>query len=146
MSGIADKPSILDLELPQIEGRSPYTAPTSHLVKTGANAWGEQPGRRVSKTMLVTGICEAVDAWRSAGHPGASAVTLRLFQYWFGEDHPLPGRGLLLRDQGPGVGGYRRQGGAHGALVPGSLRSDRACLALPEGAAGALCAVLEAGV
>lgn len=93
MADPADKPSVLDIDLPEIEGRSPYTAPTSHLVKTGANAWGTRDGRRVSKTMLVTGIRAAVDAWRSAGYPGASAVTRRLFQYWFEEDHPRSGGG-----------------------------------------------------
>jgi type III restriction enzyme len=95
MSDAADKPSVLDLELPEIEGRSPFTVPTSHLVKTGANAWGTRAGRRVSKTMLVTRIREAVDEWRDQDYPGASAVTRRLFQYWFEEDHPLPGGGYF---------------------------------------------------
>ena len=95
MSGIADKPSVLDLDLPDIPGRSPYTPPTSHLVQAGANAWGVRDGRRQSKTMLVTSIRKAVDAWRASGYPGASEVTRRLFQYWFDEDHPMPGAGFF---------------------------------------------------
>ena len=75
MADTADKPSVLELKLPEIEGRSPYTPPTSHLVKAGANAWGTRDGRRASKTMLATGIRKAVDAWRSAGYPGASEVS-----------------------------------------------------------------------
>lgn len=95
MSGDDDRPSLLDLELPGIEDRSPYTAPTSHLVKTGADSWGTREGRRVSKTMLVPGIRDAVDVWRADGYPGASAVTRRLFEYWFDEDHALPGGGFF---------------------------------------------------
>ncbi len=90
-----EKPRVFDLYLPEIEGRSPYTPPTSHLVKTGANCWGTREGRRVSKTMLVTSIRRAVDAWRNEGYPDASDVTRRLFQYWSDEDHPQPGGGFF---------------------------------------------------
>ncbi len=91
MSASAEKPSVLDLVLPEIEGRSPYTPPTSYLVKAGANSWRVKDGRRASKTMLATGVRKAVDEWRAEGYPGASDVTRRLFQYWFDEDHLLPG-------------------------------------------------------
>jgi type III restriction enzyme len=40
---------------------------------------------------LVPKIRAQVDAWRSAGYPGASEVTRRLFEYWFEEDHEVPG-------------------------------------------------------
>lgn len=81
--------NVLELELPEIADRNPYTPPVSHLEKTGADAWAEVPGRRESKTLLASKIRETVDAWRTAGYPGASATTLRLFQYWFDEGHLL---------------------------------------------------------
>ncbi len=88
--------NVLELDLPEIEGRSPYTLPDSHLEKTGPEKWEEVDGRRESKTLLVNRIRQAVDKWRKGGYPGASGTSLRLFQYWFEEDHLLPS-GELFR-------------------------------------------------
>jgi type III restriction enzyme len=79
-------PNILELELPEIEGRDPYTPPTSHLEKTGPESWEEKPGRRVSNALLVNKLRVAVDEWREAGYPGASETSQRLLQFWFDED------------------------------------------------------------
>jgi type III restriction enzyme len=38
-----------------------------------------------------------VDAWRAGGYEGASDVTRRLFEYWFDEDHEVPGFGVPFR-------------------------------------------------
>ena len=79
--------SVLDLELPEIEGRTPYTRPTSHLMKVDGERWREAPSRRASMTLLPNAVRPEVDAWREKGYPGASATTKRLLQYWFDEDH-----------------------------------------------------------
>jgi type III restriction enzyme len=81
--------NVLELDLPEIAGRDPFSPPTSHLEKTGADAWSEAPGRRVSRTLLVDQIRPAVDAWRLAGWPGVTDTTRRLLTYWFEEDHLL---------------------------------------------------------
>ena len=47
--------------------------------------------------MLVPKIRLAVDDWRSQGYPGSSEVTRRLFEYWFEEDHDVPGFGAPFR-------------------------------------------------
>jgi type III restriction enzyme len=39
----------------------------------------------------------AVDAWRAQGYPGAPDVARRLFEYWFEEDHEVPGFGVPFR-------------------------------------------------
>ena len=83
--------SVLDIELPEIPERNPYTPPTSHLVKTGPNKWGVNDRRRLSKTLMVNRIRDAVDEWRAEGYPGATETTRRLFQFWFDEDHALAG-------------------------------------------------------
>ena len=83
-----------DKELPEIVGRRPWEKPASYLVKDEASPTGwreERSGRRPSRLLLVPKIREAVDAWRDARYPGASAVTRRLFEYWFDEDHEVPG-------------------------------------------------------
>ncbi|RMG23053.1 MAG: hypothetical protein D6724_09180 [Armatimonadetes bacterium] len=82
--------SILDIDLPEIPDRNPFTPPSSHLVKKGPNQWGIAEGRRPSKTLLVNRIRRAVDQWRADGYPGATETTRRLFQFWFDEDHALP--------------------------------------------------------
>ena len=41
--------------------------------------------------LLPPKIRQAVDAWRDAGYKGASQVSLRLFHYWFEEDHDVRG-------------------------------------------------------
>ncbi len=82
-----------DQILPEIPGRRPWEAPTSHLVKDEDDPTGwrvDDSGRRPSTLLLVPKIREVVDAWRGAGYPGASEVTQRLFEYWFEEDHEVP--------------------------------------------------------
>lgn len=86
-----DSRSILELELPEIRDRNPYTPPVSRLEKTGPDTWEEKPGRRGSNTLLVNKLRDVVDEWRDSGYPGASETTRRLFQFWFDEDHLLPG-------------------------------------------------------
>lgn len=83
-----------DKDLPEIPGRRPWEKPTSFLVKDDAapTGWREDAsGRRPSRLLLVPKIRAAVDAWREQGYPGASDVTQRLFEYWFGEDHEVAG-------------------------------------------------------
>lgn len=85
---VAPPPSnVLELDLPEIDGRTPYTRPTSHLVKVDQDTWREAPSRRASGTLLPNAIRTEVDKWRDAGHPGASDTSRRLLQYWFEEDH-----------------------------------------------------------
>jgi len=89
-----------DKDLPEIPGRCPWERPTSFLVKD-ANAPGgwriDDSGRRPSNLLLVGKLRTAVDAWREAGYPGASGVTLRLFHYWFDEEHEVPAFGGQFR-------------------------------------------------
>jgi type III restriction enzyme len=59
--------------------------------------WAVADGRRPSKLLLVPKIREQVDAWRESGYEGASDVTRRLFEYWFDEDHEVPGFGVPFR-------------------------------------------------
>ena len=83
-----------DRDLPEIPGRRPWERPTSYLVKddSAPNGWRvETSGRRPSKLLLVEKLRKAVDKWRDEGYPGASDVTRRLFEYWFEEDHEVPG-------------------------------------------------------
>lgn len=88
-----------DKDLPEIPGRRPWEKPTQHLVKdeSAPNGWRVAEGRRPSKLLLVPKIREAVDAWRDGGYQGASEVTRRLFEYWFEEDHEVPGFGVPFR-------------------------------------------------
>lgn len=58
-----------DLELPEIPDGDPYSPPDKHLVKSGADAWKVEEGRRASKILLPPGIREAVDTWRAAAEP-----------------------------------------------------------------------------
>lgn len=90
-----ERTSVLDLELPGIEERNPYTPPTSHLAKKGEDGWEEVQGRRESKTLMVNRIRRAVDEWRKAGYPGASATSERLLRFWFDETHQIAGVGLF---------------------------------------------------
>ena len=83
-----------DRDLPEVRDRRPWEPPTSHLVKDdGApTGWREDDsGRRPSRLLLVPKIRNAVDAWRDNAYPGASEVSRRLFEYWFEEDHEVPG-------------------------------------------------------
>ncbi len=89
-----------DKDLPEIPGRRAWEKPTSYLVKDDAAATGwreETSGRRPSRLLLVPKIRAAVDAWREGGYEGASGVTRRLFEYWFEEDHEVPGFGVPFR-------------------------------------------------
>ena len=83
-----------DRDLPEIRGRRPWERPVSHLVKDddAPTGWREDDsGRRPSRLLLAPKIRDAVDSWRDDGYPGASEVTRRLFEYWFEEDHEVPG-------------------------------------------------------
>lgn len=88
-----------DKDLPEIPGRRPWEKPTQHLVKDDSSptGWRVAEGRRPSTLLLVPKIRQAVDKWRDEGYPGASDVTRRLFEYWFEEDHELPGFDVPLR-------------------------------------------------
>lgn len=88
-----------DKDLPEIPGRRPWEKPTQHLIKDpGApTGWSIAEGRRPSQLLLVPKIRAAVDAWRDGGYPGASEVTRRLFEYWFEEDHEVPGYDVPFR-------------------------------------------------
>ena len=89
-----------DKDLPEIPGRRPWEKPTSYLVKDDAASTGwreETSGRRPSRLLLVPKIRAAVDAWRADGYQGASDVTRRLFEYWFEEEHDVPGFGVPFR-------------------------------------------------
>jgi type III restriction enzyme len=83
-----------DKDLPEIPGRRPWEKPTSFLVKDSSTATGwreDTSGRRPSQLLLVPKIRASVDAWRASGYQGASEVTRRLFEFWFEEDHDVPG-------------------------------------------------------
>jgi len=89
-----------DKDLPEIPGRRPWEKPTSYLVRDDAAATGwreDTSGRRPSRLLLVPKIRQQVDAWRAGGYEGASDVTRRLFEYWFDEDHEVPGFGVPFR-------------------------------------------------
>jgi type III restriction enzyme len=88
-----------DKDLPEIPGRRPWEKPTQHLVKdqNAPTGWAVADGRRPSWLLLVPKIRVAVDAWREGGYEGASEVTRRLFEYWFEEDHEVPGFGVPFR-------------------------------------------------
>jgi len=89
-----------DKELPEIPGRKPWEEPTSYLVKDKAapTGWREDTsGRRPSQLLLIPKIRSAVNAWRSSGYEGASSITHRLFDYWFEEEHEVPGFGVPFR-------------------------------------------------
>ena len=82
-----------DKDLPEIPGRRPWERPNSYLVKDNEvpTGWREETtGRRPSELLLIKKIRAAVDTWRENGYQGASDVTLRLFEYWFEEDHEVP--------------------------------------------------------
>lgn len=71
-------------DIPEIEDRDATQAPNKHLRKvSGANDIEIVDGRRPSRMLVVNKIRDTVDAWRSAGYPGASTTTTDLFQHWF---------------------------------------------------------------
>lgn len=89
-----------DRDLPEIVNRRPWEKPASHLVKDDRAPIGwreDHSGRRPSELLLISKIRAAVDAWRDGGYQGASEVTGRLFEYWFEEDHAVPGYDVPFR-------------------------------------------------
>jgi len=88
-----------DRDLPEIPDRCPWLPPDKHLVKDSEAplGWRVAEGRRPSRMLLVEKLRAAVDQWRQDGYPGASDVTRRLFEYWFEEDHDVPGFGSPFR-------------------------------------------------
>lgn len=82
-----------DKDLPEIPGRCAWEKPDYCLIKAAAakGGWAIAPGRRPSTLLLIEKLRSAVDAWRSAGYPDVSPVTRRLLEYWFEEDHNVPG-------------------------------------------------------
>jgi len=79
-----------DKDLPEIEGRDKYQRPDSYLQKKkGTDKYEVIEKRRPSKILIVNKLRQEVDKWREQGYPGASKTTLRLFQFWFEEDHLL---------------------------------------------------------
>lgn len=96
-----------DKDVPEIRDRRPWEPPASFLVKDPAAESGwrvDDSGRRPSNILLVQRLRAAVDAWR-AGDPtrgvepyaGVSDVSRRLFEYWFEEDHDVPGYQVPFR-------------------------------------------------
>ena len=89
-----------DKDLPEIPDRRPWEKPSSFLVKDAAAPSGwrvNDSGRRPSRLLLVPKLRAALDSWRESGYAGASSVTRRLFEYWFEEDHEIPGFGVPFR-------------------------------------------------
>lgn len=87
-----------DHDLPEIPDRRAWEKPTQHLARKGdSSEWLVKDGRRDSDMLLVPNIRRQVDAWRDSGYSGASEVTQRLFEYWFDEDHDVPGYPRPLR-------------------------------------------------
>ena len=79
-------------ELPEIPDRLPWEEPESFLVRDSDSPDGykiNETGRRPSSILLVPKIREQVNAWRRSGYLGASGVTLKLFPYWFDEEHSV---------------------------------------------------------
>lgn len=71
-------------EFPELEDRDAAERPTKYLRKAdGSDDFEVIDGRRPSRMLLVNKLREAVDAWRAADYPGASATTYELFQHWF---------------------------------------------------------------
>lgn len=90
-----------DKDLPEIPGRCSWEQPMSFLEKDPQSPTGwriNESERRPSDRLLVMKLREAVNAWRSGdpengieSYAGTSQVTKRLFEYWFEEDHEVPG-------------------------------------------------------
>jgi type III restriction enzyme len=75
-------------ELPYIEGRNPWDAPTCYLKKKTENEYEIVDGRRSSRMFLVNKLRSEVDKWRNAGYPGATVTSQELLAFWFDQDHP----------------------------------------------------------
>jgi type III restriction enzyme len=71
-------------DFPELEDRDAAERPTEYLRKAeGSEDFEVVDGRRPSRMLLVNKLREAVDAWRAADYPDASATTYELFQHWF---------------------------------------------------------------
>ena len=71
-------------DFPELEDRDATERPTKYLRKVdGRDEFEVVEARRPSRMLLVNNLRRAVDAWRAADYPGASATTYDLFQYWF---------------------------------------------------------------
>ena len=71
-------------DFPVLEDRDATERPTKYLRKVdGREDFEVVEARRPSRMLLVNNLREAVDAWRAADYPGASATTYDLFQHWF---------------------------------------------------------------
>jgi type III restriction enzyme len=71
-------------DFPELEDRDATERPTRYLRKVdGRDDFEVVDGRRPSRMLLVNNLREAVDAWRAADYPNASATTYDLFQHWF---------------------------------------------------------------
>lgn len=89
-----------DRDLPEIPRGRPWEPPTSGLVQDDAAPTGwrvDEFGRRPSQLPVVPKVGAAVDASWEGGNEGASEVRRRLFQYWFDEEHEIPGFGVPFR-------------------------------------------------
>jgi type III restriction enzyme len=96
-----------DRDLPEIRNRRPWEPPSGFLVKDpeAESGWRiDDSGRRPSSILLVQKIRVEVDAWRAGDsskgvepYAGVSDVTRRLFEYWFEEDHEVPGYQVPFR-------------------------------------------------
>ena len=87
-------------EPPEVPGRYPWARPTSRLVRdiSADSHWRvDESGRRPSDLLLIDKIRQSVDAWRDDGYPGASEVSLRLFDHWFEQDHEVDGFDVPFR-------------------------------------------------
>ena len=88
-----------DQNLPEIPNRLPWEKPDCFLIKTPAapGGWAIAPGRRPSTLLLIEKLRKVVDGWRTAGYPDVSLVTRRLLEFWFEEDHNVPGFSVPFR-------------------------------------------------
>ena len=71
-------------DFPELEDRDATARPSKYIRKlAGSDEFEVVDGRRPSRMLLVNKLRDAVDAWRAADYPGASATTYDLFQHWF---------------------------------------------------------------
>jgi type III restriction enzyme len=90
----------LEQSIPEIEGRKAWEIPTSYLEKDGKGGYSLVFARRPSKTLLANNIRKEVDAWRATEYKtpkGISQTSLKLLQYWFGQDHIVKGEVFHFR-------------------------------------------------
>ena len=82
-----------DKDLPEVPEREPHLPPQAFLRKKPGtkDEFEIVEGRRPSKLLLINKMRNKIGEWRAKGYPGASDVTLRLFTYWFEEDHLVDG-------------------------------------------------------